>query len=146
MDRLLEFFGNHTLLITGYLVVIVLLLQDFLENLFRRYQTTNPAGAVILMNREDTVVLDVREPGEYAKGHIQGALHIPYSKLDERAAELEPLRERQLLVVCQMGTRAGGVCKRLLKRGFTRVCALRGGMMAWEDQKLPVVKTGSRKK
>lgn len=145
MDRLLEFFSHHTMLIVGYLVVIILLLQDLLENLFRKYQLTTPAGAVILMNRENAVVLDVRESGDYAKGHIEGAVHLPYSKLDERIAELEVYRDRPIIVVCQMGTSAGGVCKRLLKRGFTKISGLRGGMLSWEDQHMPVVRSGKKK-
>src|SRR6266540_5101380 len=64
----------------------------------------NPARATELINREDALVLDVREPGEYGAGHILGAKNVPASRLE--AAELGKRKERPLIVYCDGSERS----------------------------------------
>ncbi|CAL1239900.1 Rhodanese-related sulfurtransferase [Candidatus Methylocalor cossyra] len=140
LDRLVEFVSNHWIMSSGLLIVVVLLIQDFLESAFRKYQIASPIQAVTLMNGDDTLVVDVREPGEYADGHIEGARNIPLSKLEENIPALEAHKQRPLIVVCQSGTRSPQACRKLSAQGFAQVYELKGGMLAWEDQKLPISK------
>ncbi|HLF98764.1 MAG TPA: rhodanese-like domain-containing protein [Methylococcaceae bacterium] len=140
MDRILEFASNHYILVSGIAITAVLLIQDFYEGLTRRHNNTSAAGAVTLMNEENSVVLDVREPDEYAKGHIEGAVYIPFGKLKERVAELEGHKNAPVIVTCQSGTRSGHACAILQQNGFTRVYNLAGGMMEWEEAKMPVTR------
>lgn len=140
LDRLLEFVSNHWLMASGFFIAIILLVQDIFDSAFRRHKMVSPGEAVTLMNNDSTVVLDIREPHEFSAGHISNALHIPLGKLDERAFELESSRNNPILVVCQVGTRSGAACKKLLKQGFPRLHELKGGMQAWQDEKLPVTK------
>ena len=139
-DRLIEFVTNHYILFTGLLVVIVLLIQDFIESAFRKYSVATPIQAVSLMNDENTVLVDIREPHEYVKGHVEKARHIPLGSLEERKGELAGLENNPIIVICQMGTRSPQACKKLTNFGFTDVYNLGGGMQAWEDQKFPVKK------
>ncbi len=140
MERLLEFIGNHLYLVIAFVVVTVLLLRDLVETLLRKYQVVTPLQAVMLINQEDAVVVDVREPTEWAKGHIVGARLIPLGELDKRLEELASFRDRPVIVTCQSGTRSVAACKKLVKAGFANVHMLKGGMMAWEDANLPVTK------
>lgn len=140
MDRILEFASNHYILVSGIAITLVLLLQDFFEALTRRYKNTSAAEAVTLMNQENGLVLDVREPHEYVNGHIEGAVHIPFGKLKERIAELEAYKNMPIIVTCQSGTSSGSACNSLLQQGFTQVYNLAGGMMEWEEAKMPVTR------
>ncbi|NTV09246.1 MAG: rhodanese-like domain-containing protein [Zoogloea sp.] len=99
-----------------------------------------PAEATQLINREDAVVIDVREAGEFAAGHIPNARHIPLGELSKRMTELEKLRERNIVVNCQSGGRSGKACGVLRKAGFEKVHNLDGGIGAWEQAGLPVSK------
>jgi rhodanese-related sulfurtransferase len=137
-ERILEFISNHWILSSGLFIVTLLLIQDFFETLTRKYKTTTPTGAVALLNDDETIVIDVREPHEYAKGHIENARHISLGRLDEKLYELSPHKTTPIIVTCQQGTRSSHACKKLVKAGFTQVYDMKGGMLAWEDLKLPV--------
>lgn len=140
MERTIEFISNHWILSSGLFIVTLLLIQDFYDSITRTYKVVSPAAAVALLNDERTIVIDVREPHEYAKGHIENAMAIPLSRVDEKLYELESHKNSPVIVTCQQGTRSAHICKKLTKAGFTEVYDLKGGMLAWEDAKLPVTK------
>ncbi|MCK6405868.1 MAG: rhodanese-like domain-containing protein [Rhodocyclaceae bacterium] len=102
--------------------------------------------ATKLINREDAQVLDVREPLDYAGGHVSGARNIPLAKLSERASELEKFKTVPLIVCCETGIRSNRAVKDLKKLGFERVFSLDGGIAAWNKAGLPLTaKKESRK-
>jgi rhodanese-related sulfurtransferase len=103
-------------------------------------QDVSPAEAVMLINRENALVLDVREENEFAGGHIPEARNIPLAKLAERAGELKKYQQKPIVVNCQGGVRSAKACEQLKKAGFTRVHNLQGGINAWNNAKLPVAK------
>lgn len=88
--------------------------------------------------QQGAVLLDVREPEEWREGHVPGAVHIPLGSLGARYRELDPAQE--IVTVCRSGNRSTTALKILNKAGFTRVHNLDGGMIAWEEKKLPVTK------
>ena len=83
---------------------------------------------------EELIVLDVREPHEWAEGHIAGALHMPLGDLMERRGELNP--DMQTLVVCHVGGRSARATAYLVSNGHSAV-NLDGGMAAWADAGRP---------
>ena len=85
---------------------------------------------------EQLYILDVREPAEYADGHIAGSKLIPLGQLANRISGLP--QDRPIVAVCRSGNRSS-VAQGVLKRaGFTNVLNLRGGMLAWARSGLPV--------
>ena len=96
-----------------------------------------PQEAVMLFNHEDALVLDVREPSEWADGHIAKARHIPLGQLKNRLADLEKYKGKPIVVVCRTGNRSGSACGQLKKAGFENLHNLAGGMQAWEQAGLP---------
>jgi rhodanese-related sulfurtransferase len=139
MARLAEFVGNHWIMSSGLFIVSLLLIQDLYDTLTRKHKSTSPAAAVALLNDEDAVVIDVRDPQEYAKGHIENAIHVPFARLDEKIFELSIHKDKPVIVACQQGTRSAAACKKLVKAGFAQVHDLKGGILAWEDAKLPLI-------
>lgn len=85
---------------------------------------------------EGLVVLDVREPHEWAEGHIEGALHIPLGDLMDRRGELDP--DVQTLVICHVGGRSARATAYLVSNGLSAI-NLDGGMVAWEEAGRPTV-------
>lgn len=144
IERTLEFISNHWMLSSGLFIVALLLLQDLFDALTRKYKTASPAAAVGLLNREDTIVIDVREPADFAKGHIDGARPIALPRLKEKLFELEPYKNSPILVYCQQGTLSKEACKQLAAAGFTQVYSLDGGLLTWQDQKLPLVRKSKK--
>jgi rhodanese-related sulfurtransferase len=144
-DRLLEFIGNHWLMASGLFIITILLIQDLIDSATRKHKTLSPNEAVLLMNDDNTIVVDVRESTEFAQGHIEGARNIPLAKLIDRAYELESAKQSPLIVTCQSGTRSLAAGKKLTSLGFSKVFELKGGMFAWQDQNLPITKKRSSK-
>jgi rhodanese-related sulfurtransferase len=95
-----------------------------------------------LMERLDgpdaPVILDVRSPEEYAEGHIPGAINIPYDQIGAQVGSLEHYRERDLVVYCRTGRRAGVAEDLLSQAGFEQIWDLEGHMVAWQEAELPV--------
>ncbi|HET9049463.1 MAG TPA: rhodanese-like domain-containing protein [Chiayiivirga sp.] len=95
-----------------------------------------------------TVLIDVREPGEFAEGHLPGAINLPRGVLEFKieahpalACQTSPAladRERAIVVYCLSGGRAMLACDSLQKLGFTRIRSLTGGIGAWREAGLPV--------
>ena len=98
--------------------------------------------AVLLLNRSKPLVLDVRDAAEFATGHIQGAKNIPVAELAGRMKELEKFKVKPVLVHCQKGMRAKTACGILKAQQFTQINNLAGGLDAWVEAKLPLVKNG----
>jgi rhodanese-related sulfurtransferase len=99
-----------------------------------------PQQAINLLNREEGVFLDLRESGEFGKGHIANAMNIPAAKLDGRITELDKFREKPIVLVCKMGQHSGAVGKKLQAEGYAKVYRMTGGMMEWSQSQLPLVK------
>ena len=100
----------------------------------------NATEAVLLLNRSKPLVLDVRDATEFAAGHIQGAKNIPVADLAGRLKEIEKFKDKPVLVHCQKGMRAKTACGILKAQQFTLLNNLQGGLDAWVEAKLPLVK------
>ena len=97
--------------------------------------------ATQLINREDALIVDVRDPGEYGAGHILGAKNVPLSRIDAAGSEIAAKRkDKPVIVYCDTGNRATKAAAALRAQGFSRVVNLSGGLGAWQQAGLPVAK------
>lgn len=90
----------------------------------------------------EVIALDVREPEEYAHGHVPGAVNLPQADLASRLDELP--RDRPIYVVCQAGLRSLRAAKFLKQVGFDQVASVRGGTDAWQVAGKPLVEGETR--
>ncbi len=125
-------------MLVGALAVAVGMLVQYESR--KSGQSLSPQQAINMVNAEDGIFVDLREGGEYGKGHIANAVNIPAAKIDGRIAELEKYKEKPVVLVCKMGQTAGAVGKKLGQAGYGRVYRMSGGMMEWGQQQLPLVK------
>ena len=100
----------------------------------------NTTQAIELINRQDALVLDVRDPGDFGTGHILGAKNLPLARIEEGAGEIAKKKERPLIVYDDGGERSTKAAAALKRLGYTKIANLSGGLGAWRQAGLPVEK------
>lgn len=136
MDQLFEFIGNHWWLVGIWGAFLAALMWD---NNQRAGQSVSTAQATAMINRENALVLDIRDKKEFSEGHVANSLNIPYANLAKRMNELDIHKHRPIILVCKTGTTVSVAGKMLREKGYNAL-RLNGGMMEWNAQNLPVVR------
>jgi rhodanese-related sulfurtransferase len=135
-----KFVQENLLLIAVALVSGAMLLWPYVRR-FGGGPSVNAAQATQLINREDALIVDVRDPGEYGGGHILGAKNVPLSRIDAGGSEIAPKRkDKPVIVYCDTGNRSSKAAAALRSQGFGKVVSLSGGLGAWQQAGLPVEK------
>ncbi len=106
----------------------------------RRGANVSLLQATQMINQGKTILLDVRDPTEFATGHVRDAKNIPLAELSQRVGELDKFKAKSVVVICQSGVRSARALSTLKKAGFVDVFSLSGGLAAWQAQGLPVAK------
>lgn len=140
MDRLLEFAANHWILTSVFVSIIILLVSSSLKDALGGSNAVTPAEAINLINHDNAVVVDVREDKEFAEGHIVNAIHIPLANLTDQLNKLSKYKNKTVIMNCRSGHRSAIACKTLMKEGFENVRNLKGGVLAWSSDNLPLTK------
>jgi sulfur-carrier protein adenylyltransferase/sulfurtransferase len=83
------------------------------------------------------LLLDVREPDEWAEGHLPGAVHIPRGNLESRVEGLFPDRSGEIVIYCASGARSAFATKTLNELGYSHVANLAGGFVDWKRNGFP---------
>ncbi len=91
-----------------------------------------------MKEKSDKIILDVRTAGEFADGHIPGAVMIDYYKNDFRQQVNKLDKTKPVFVYCASGVRSSSAAKILAQSGFTQVYNLQGGINAWYRSGKPV--------
>ncbi|WP_428242819.1 rhodanese-like domain-containing protein [Gynuella sp.] len=138
MEQFLVFIMNHWILSAVWLVFFILVI---LNESARGGAQLSPQQATRLINSENAVVLDVRKKDEFKTGHLPNSLNIPATNISNRLGELEPYRNKPIILVCKTGTTTGTVGATLKKAGFENVTRLKGGITEWLSNNLPLVKS-----
>jgi rhodanese-related sulfurtransferase len=123
-------------------------LKDFVADAKTRIREIGAADAAEAIKKNpNTLVLDVREPAEWAEGHLPGALLVPRGMLEAKAdleyANREPRladRSQPIIVHCASAARSAMAADVLQQMGFKNVRSLAGGIVAWKEKGLPIEK------
>ena len=126
-----------SLLLVGLTLVI---LYTEVARLFRGYKALRPAELTGLINRENALVVDLSASGDFEKGHIAGSRNVAPSQFDPESKLLAPAKALPVVMVCRNGQASADAAKRLKKAGFTQVYWLDGGIAAWQQADLPLIK------
>ena len=97
-------------------------------------------GAVQLINRERAVVVDVREPEEFAAGHVTNSKNVPLNLMEEKLTAAVKNKTVPLLLISGTGARANRAVATAKKLGYEQAQAIAGGLKGWKDANLPVEK------
>ena len=100
----------------------------------------SPNEAVQCMNREKGLVIDVCSAEEFAASHINGAVNVPLDQLEAKLPSVAKNKSIPLILVCAAGARSKRAQAMAQKLGYEKVHSLQGGLTAWKEANLPVVK------
>lgn len=137
----MEFIQENILLIGLALGSGVMLLVPTAGKKANGVPNVTSAEAVKLINRSHAVVVDVRDQESFSQGHIAEAKSIPLDDLPNRLSELNKFKNKPVVVNCQKGVSGIKACKILKDADFTEVHHLKGGLNAWVNDKMPIVKS-----
>ncbi len=137
MDQLIEFIGNHWLLVASWLLVIGLLVYVSLTG---SKLNVSPLNATEMINHRDAVVLDVRPMADFSQGHILGAVNVPLNGLKKSLGTLDKYKGRPIIVACRSGNQSQLAARQLRAAGFDEVYNLAGGMIGWQSANLPTTR------
>lgn len=87
-----------------------------------------------IKNAGDFILIDVREPSEFAAGSIDGAILIPLGEFENKIKDFNFSPEKEIIVYCQSGRRSGAAAEILEKLGYKNAKNLKGGISDWENK------------
>ena len=102
-----------------------------------------PNQAVLLINREKAVVVDVCSAEEYAQGHVGQAKHIPLADLGAKLPDSVKNKDLPVIFVCQSGGRSARAARVAKGLGYAQAQSLGGGLNAWKQAGLPLNKVSN---
>lgn len=100
------------------------------------------ADEAFTLSKQNALLIDVREPSELADEayNVKNIKNIPLGELESRLSEIP--KDKQVIVVCQKGGRSSQAYDLLKEKGFENISNMEGGMEAWQEKGLPVIKGG----
>jgi rhodanese-related sulfurtransferase len=139
MNQLVEFASHHPFLVAGAVLMAIVVAVYEVRARTLEFGSIGPADAVRLMN-QGAVLVDIRDRAAFDAGHIAGARNVPGEAIADGAKPLEKYKEKPVIAYCDTGMTAGAAARQLGRLGFKQAFNLRGGLAAWRQENLPVVK------
>jgi len=136
----MDFIANNLFLVALLLILLAAIIITEAKKLSKKYKDLTPAEVVQLINRNDAIMLDVREAKELSGDGIRNAKQIAFSTLSTQGAQLAKFKDQPVITFCTNGFKAPQASRWLCQQGFTQVYCLKGGIMAWKQANMPVVK------
>jgi rhodanese-related sulfurtransferase len=137
MQHFIEFATRHTILVSLFFGLLAAL---FFVDRRRSGMAMSPQQVTLLMNKDEAVVVDLRDKKEFSEGHIKGSKHIPFSSLKERISELSKEDGKIIVFVDKSGQHSGMAGKMLQAEGYQHLGRMTGGIAEWKHSNLPLVK------
>ena len=140
MDQLIEFAGNHGMMVVGFVAIILLLIWTEISKYTRGYAELTPIQAVQKINQGKLTIVDISPTADFSKGHLAGSKNIALSRFNQPDPDIEKVKSGALLVVCKNGQTAHQAAAKLVKLGATDVAVLKGGTTQWMADQYPLVR------
>jgi len=139
-EELLAFAGRNPMLSAALVGLTVAIIVTEIRRLFRGFKGIKPAELTQLINAGGTVVVDLSASGDFEKGHIAGSRNAQASAFGPDNKLVANARQSPVVLVCRSGNASETAAKALKKAGFEKVYVLDGGIPAWQQAELPLVK------
>ena len=142
--QIFTFINNHLFLVGLFALLLVAIVVYELKNgqgSVGGIPHLAPQQAVMHINHNHALIVDVRSQDAFNSGHILDAINIPATDLEQQLKKIEKYKKKPVVVVCALGQSAAKVAKQLLNAGFQDVRVLMGGLQEWQKSRLPLVKS-----
>ena len=133
-----EFLSQNILWVGAFVVVANLLILSFIQGTVKGANMVSALELPSLQRGNSSIIVDVSDAKEFANAHIPGAVNFSHDQLTADNKQLKKYQDKATIVVCQSGTKSAKAAKALVAQGFSDVHILRGGMMGWTKENLPV--------
>ena len=130
MQEIMQFVGRHPVLSIAWIALLVAVLFTTFKGLMSKVKVITRGEATRLINKEDAVVVDLRQRDDFRKGHIEA----------NNVGELEKHKAQPIIVVDGSGMQAQEPASALNKAGFEKVFVLKEGIAGWSGENLPLVR------
>ena len=140
MDHLSQFMSHHVLLCLGFALSLLVVFMVEARLAKGGNHALTPQGVTQAINREDAVVIDIRDVDAFRDGHIIGSINVPSTQWEAQEKRLEKYKTKPIVIIDAMGQKAQTYQAKLTKSGFEQVKMLTGGINAWRSASLPLVK------
>ncbi|MBN6150646.1 rhodanese-like domain-containing protein [Xanthomonas sp. AmX2] len=140
LEELQAFAGRNPMLALALVGLTIALIVTEVARLFRGFKSLRPAELTRLINSENALVIDLSASADFEKGHIAGSRNVAPSQFGPESKQVANAKSSPVVLVCRTGTASSGAAKQLKKAGFEQVYVLDGGIAAWQQAELPLVK------
>ncbi|HEX5461414.1 MAG TPA: rhodanese-like domain-containing protein [Steroidobacteraceae bacterium] len=139
MDHLPQYMQAHYWLVAATVVVLGLVLAFEIRARAESFAAVTPQDAIRLMNR-GAVVIDLRPAEQYAAGHLAGARRMDGGQILKAGDTLKKYKQKTVIVYDETGSLGNSAARQLKAQGFLQAFNLRGGVVAWRSNNLPLEK------
>lgn len=139
MDRLLEYISHHPWLAGGAAVAALLVIAYELRARSENFAAVSPQDTVRLMN-QGALIIDLRPAEAFAGGHLSGAKQMSGDQILKASDTFKNKKEKVVVVYDDTGSLGASAVRQLAAQGFTKAFSLRGGLVAWRAENLPLSK------
>ena len=141
MQEIMQFVSRHPVLCIAWVGLLVAVLVTTFKGFMSKVKVVTRAEATLLINKEDAVVVDVRQRDDFRKGHIANAVNVLPGEIKAgNVGELEKHKNNPIIVVDGNGIAAQELAGLLNKAGFVQVTVLKEGIAGWSGENLPLVR------
>ena len=141
MQEIMQFISRHPVLCLAWIVLLGAVLFMTFKSLASKVKVITRGEATRLINKEDAVVVDLRQRDDFRKGHIAGSVNLlPTEIKANNVGELEKHKSKPVIVVDGSGMQAQEPANALIKAGFEQVFVLKEGIAGWSGENLPLVR------
>jgi len=134
----IDFINQNIIWFIAWAVLLNILIFSYMRGGVKGASHVSVLGMPALQRGGKSVVVDVNKPEHFALSHIPKATNIPLESINNDNSKLLKLKEKTVILTCQSGNRSQSAAKKLVDLGFQDVNVLRGGILAWTKENLPV--------
>lgn len=138
MEQFLEFAANHLFLFSLLIAILTLLIWNIFGDTVSGIRQVIPMEATRLINHDNATVIDLRKPDDFNNGHILNAINYPVDSMKEQEKNLEPYKDKTVILYCNTGMESPRIARLLMQKGFNKLYCLKGGLQAWKSANLPL--------
>lgn len=141
MQDIMHFASDHAMLVIAWMFLLVIVIFTMIKNVFCKINEISNIEAIRLINKEDSLIIDLRNRDTYRKGHIINAINFSVSDIkSNRLGELYRYKNKPIIMVCDNGIKSTNQIHELDKAGFKKVYVLKEGIKGWTRENLPLIK------
>jgi len=134
---MLDFLFENVFLVG--LVIISGILLFFPKIFSKDVKALSAREVTLLINREPSIVIDIRAETDFMNGHITNAINIPLETIEDQVAKFKNLSKKNIILCCQKGIKSNQAFRLLSKLSFEKLYTIDGGIDDWVKNNLPVV-------